>query len=123
MDFANPLLRQLLRLSIAVWLCFAVLSFAALSLPGRALAEPGGALALTGHTRNSSLTNLCLIKGLSNQRKSSRQPFQGLVKHVVRADASREEKFLQLLLTSVGSVGIFVAILALRSIPPARKSD
>jgi hypothetical protein len=69
------------------------------------------------------LTNLCLIKGLSNQRKSSRKPFQGLIKHISRADVSREEKFLQLLLTSVSSVGIFVAILALRSIPPARKSD
>lgn len=102
---------------------FCIAACAPVLIEAAARAEPGLSYAITGHRSSSSFTNLCLIKGQGNQRKSSRKPFQKLIQPVPKSNVSREEKFLQLLLTSVGSVGIFIAILALRSIPPARKSD
>lgn len=66
----------------------------------------------------SLLSNALLVDGMTRRRKSIMRAYTPLTQYKPMSLVSREERFLQLLLTSLGFVGIFLAILALRSLPP-----
>lgn len=65
----------------------------------------------------SVVSNLVLMEGVGKKRKSMPRPYTPLTHYKPLSRVSREERFIQLLLSSLGFVGIIIIILALRSIP------
>jgi hypothetical protein len=68
--------------------------------------------------RRLVLSNMEILGGGHLHRLSSRPPVFGPLK-LKKHQESREERFLHLLFLVCALIGVFVAILALRSIPPA----
>lgn len=74
----------------------------------------------------SVVSNLVLMEGVGKKRRSMPRPYTPLSHYKPLSKVSREERFIQLLLSSLGFVGIIIIILALRSLPaksPAAKSN
>jgi len=68
------------------------------------------------------LHNVELLDRLNDDRLPTR-PGHFLKARFRQVRRAQDEKILQLLLICVGFVGVFVAILALRSVPPSRSSS
>lgn len=68
-------------------------------------------------TDRSVVSNLVLMEGVGKKRKSMPRPYSPLTHYKPLSKVSREERFIQLLLSSLGFVGIIIIILALRSVP------
>jgi len=75
-------------------------------------------LAASGTVLNP-LRNVELLDRLDDDRLPTR-PRRFLKQRFIQVRQAKDEKILQLLLICVGFVGVFVAILALRSVPPSR---
>lgn len=74
----------------------------------------------------SVVSNLVLMEGVGKKRRSMPRPYTPLSHYKPLSKVTREERFIQLLLSSLGFVGIIIIILALRSLPaksPAVKSN
>ncbi len=67
------------------------------------------------------LRNVEFIPKISTSRPPAR-PRKFLRRRNLQVQVARDEKYLQLLLVSVGFVGMLILILVLRSMPPAKKS-
>jgi hypothetical protein len=76
-----------------------------------------------GHAQPSIavLRNVEFIPKISTSRPPAR-PRKFLRRRNLQVQVARDEKYLQLLLVSVGFVGMLILILVLRSMPPAKKS-
>ncbi len=75
-----------------------------------------------GHAQPGSvLRNVEFIPKISTSRPPAR-PRKFLRRRNLQVQVARDEKYLQLLLVSVGFVGMLILILVLRSMPPAKKS-
>ena len=68
------------------------------------------------------LRNVDLLNSLDDDRLPTR-PRRFLKLRFKQVRRAKDEQILQLLLICVGFVGVFVAILALRSVPPSRSSS
>ena len=71
---------------------------------------------------SAPLRNVDLLNRLDDDRLPTR-PRRFLKQRFRQVRAAKDEKILQLLLLCVGFVGVFVAILALRSVPPSRSGS
>jgi len=71
---------------------------------------------------SAPLRNVDLLNRLDEDRLPTR-PRRFLKQRFRQVRTAKDEKILQLLLICVGSVGVFVAILALRSVPPSRSGS
>ena len=67
-----------------------------------------------------TLRNIDFLPRPQTSRPPSR-PRKFLRRRNLKTRAERDEKYVQLLLVSVGFVSMFIVILALRSMPPAKK--
>ncbi len=68
-----------------------------------------------------TLRNLDFLPRLQTSRPPSR-PRKFLRRRNLKVLADRDEKYVQLLLVCVGFVSMFIVILALRSMPPVKKT-
>ena len=68
------------------------------------------------------LSNIDLLNKMDDDRLPT-SPRRFLKMRFKQVRKAKDEKILQLLLVCVGFVGVFVAILALRSVPPARSGS
>ncbi len=68
-----------------------------------------------------TLRNVDFLPEAHQSRKPAR-PRKFLRRRNQKVQAERDAKYVQLLIVSVGFVGLFIAILLLRSMPPAKKS-
>ena len=68
-----------------------------------------------------TLRNVEFLPKVSTSRPPAR-PRKFLRRRNLQVQVERDEKYLQLLLVSVGFVGMLILILVLRSMPPAKKS-
>jgi len=78
--------------------------------------SPSAPLALPPGT----LRNIDFLPRLQTSRPPAR-PRKFLRRRNLKVVAERDAKYVQLLLVSVGFVSMFIVILALRSMPPAKK--
>lgn len=87
-----------------------------------ALAEQTGAGTQAAELKPppGTLRNLDFLPEAHQSRKPAR-PRKFLRRRNQKVQAERDEKYVQLLIVSVGFVGLFIAILLLRSMPPAKK--
>ncbi|MBU6454267.1 MAG: hypothetical protein KGS72_20990 [Cyanobacteria bacterium REEB67] len=83
-------------------------------------------LSVTGATAPAGaelpLSNIDLLNKMDDDRLPT-SPRRFLKMRFKQVRKAKDEKILQLLLVCVGFVGVFVAILALRSVPPARSGS
>ncbi|MBN8662440.1 MAG: hypothetical protein J0M35_18870 [Candidatus Obscuribacter phosphatis] len=84
-----------------------------------ALLPPVFSLPALSFEKVSTLSNAELLSGPPRRRHSSKPIFRPLPPYHAVAN-KREKRFVHLLLTSLGFVGIFLAVLALRSMPQKR---
>lgn len=68
-----------------------------------------------------TLRNIEFLPKVCTSRPPAR-PRKFLRRRNLQVQVERDEKYLQLLLVSVGFVGMLILILVLRSMPPAKKS-
>lgn len=68
-----------------------------------------------------TLRNVEFLPKVSTSRPPAR-PRKFLRRRNLQVQVERDEKYLQLLLVSVGFVGMLILILVLRSMPPAKKT-
>lgn len=74
-----------------------------------------------GQPVSGTLRNIEFLPKVSTSRPPAR-PRKFLRRRNLQVQVERDEKYLQLLLVSVGFVGMLILILVLRSMPPAKKT-
>lgn len=81
----------------------------------------GQVLELKTQPATGALRNIEFLPKVCTSRPPAR-PRKFLRRRNLQVQVERDEKYLQLLLVSVGFVGMLILILVLRSMPPAKKS-
>lgn len=83
--------------------------------------QDGHASELRTQPATGTLRNIEFLPKVCTSRPPAR-PRKFLRRRNLQVQVERDEKYLQLLLVSVGFVGMLILILVLRSMPPAKKS-